>query len=32
MQKVFHGKSMAVVEVQLVVETNNHCRCECGGC
>ncbi len=32
MQKMFHGKSMAIVEVQLVAETNNHCRCECGGC
>jgi hypothetical protein len=32
MQKMFHGKFMAVVEVQPNTKTNNHCRCECGEC
>jgi hypothetical protein len=32
MQKMFHGKSMTITKVQPIVETNNHCGCECGGC
>jgi hypothetical protein len=32
MLNMFHGKFVAVVEVQLVVKTNNQCKCECGGC
>jgi succinyl-CoA synthetase beta subunit len=32
MHKMFHGKSITVVEVQPVAKTNNHCKYECGGC
>jgi len=29
---MFHGKYVIVAKVQPIVETNNHCGCECGGC
>ncbi len=33
MQKMFHGKSMTIVEVQPIVEAqNSHYKCECDGC
>ncbi len=32
MQKMFHGKSMTIVQVQHVTEIKSHCRCECDGC
>jgi hypothetical protein len=32
MQKMFHGKSMTIVEVQPIIEIKSHCRCECDGC
>ncbi len=32
MQKMFHGKYVTIIEVQLIAETQNHCGDECGGC
>jgi hypothetical protein len=32
MQKMFQGKFVVITEVQPVIETNNHNKCECGGC
>jgi hypothetical protein len=29
---MFHGKFVALVEVQLVAKTNSQCRCERDGC
>jgi hypothetical protein len=32
MQKMFHGKSMTIVEVQPIIEIKSHYTCECDGC
>jgi hypothetical protein len=29
---MFHGKYVIVAEVQPIVETQSHCKYECGGC
>ncbi len=32
MQKMFHGKSMTIAEVQHVIKIKSHYKCECDGC